>query len=365
MALTVREIQQGLDQFAPPALAEIWDNVGLLVGDPTREVRTVLVALDATVGVLAQAAAMGAELLVTHHPLLFTAHKRLVDDGGTLRLALQLVRADRCLLAYHTNLDSAPEGLNHHVAGLFGLRALRPLAPSEARPLLKLVVYVPEAHVDTVRAAISTAGAGHIGRYDECTFGVEGIGTFRPEAGATPFIGAIGALERVPEVRLETVVPRAALGSVLRAMFASHPYEEVAYDLLPLENAWPGAGLGRIGTLEAPTTAGAFRDRVREVLGVVHPVLIGDPAHPVRTVALCTGAGGDFVEAARRAGADLFLTGEVKHSQALLARDQGPAVIDAGHFATERSAVTLLARELAARFPALTVAQAEEVDPRS
>ncbi len=363
MAITVREIQRMLETLAPSALAESWDNVGLLVGDPAGEVTGVLVALDATAAVLDQAAAREAQLLVVHHPLIFSGLKRLTEDGGTSNLVRRLVREGRGLLALHTNLDSAPEGLNQYVADLLGLYEIRPLIPSEARLLLKLVVYVPATHADAVRAAIGAAGAGHIGHYAECTFGVEGTGTFRPEAGTHPFIGQAGVLERVPEMRLETVVPRAALGRVLPALLASHPYEEVAYDLLPLENSWPGAGLGRIGILATPITAGTFRDLVNTALGTRRALLVGRPERLVRTVALCTGSGGDFAEQAFRAGADCYLTGEVKHHQALLARDRDWTLVDAGHFPTERPAVDLLASRLSVAFPALHVTVADEHDP--
>lgn len=363
MLVTVQDIQQRVHELAPPALAESWDNVGLLLGDPAQEVGVVLVALDATGDVLQQAAAHGAEMLVVHHPLLFTAQKRVVEDGGVMTLVRRLIREGRSLLAAHTNLDSAPRGLNHYVAELLGLRELEPLVPSEARPLLKLVVYVPEAQLDAVRDAVCSAGAGHIGQYSDCTFGTPGVGTFRPLEGASPFIGTQGEWERVREIRLETVVPRAQLVQVLGAMLAAHPYEEVAYDLIPLENAWPGAGLGRVGMLEAPTSAAAFLERIRAVLQTDRLAIIGDAERTVRRVALCTGAGGDLIEQARRSGADLYLTGEVKHHQALLARAGGPVVVDAGHFATERPAVALLADHLSAAFPGVTVIQAEESDP--
>ncbi len=358
---TVREIQAVLEAQAAPALAESWDNVGLLVGDPAGRVRRVVTALDATAGVLAQAEAARAELLVVHHPLIFGGLKRLVEDGGTVSLVRRLVVGGRSLLALHTNLDSAPRGLNFHVAALLGLTDTRPLVPTEARPLLKLVVYVPEAHAEAVRVAICTAGAGHIGGYDACTFAAAGMGTFRPGPGTQPFIGTTGVLARVPEVRLETVVPRPALAGVLRALLAAHPYEEPAYDLLPLENPWPDAGLGRIGTVEA-TTAGVFLQHVRDTLAAPRAALVGDPARPVRTVALVTGAGRDFLDAARSAGADLYLTGEVKYHHALLARDVGIAVIDAGHFPTERPAAALLAGWLRTAFPRLDVREAEETD---
>jgi len=363
MPITVDTIEQRVHALAPPALAESWDNVGLLVGDPAQAVTTVLVALDASPSVLDQAAACGAQMLVVHHPLLFAPVKRLVEDDGSARLARRLVREERSLLAAHTNLDSAPRGLNQYVAELLGLRDLQPLIPTGVHPLLKLAVFVPEDYLDAVRDAIAGAGAGHIGNYSDCTFGVAGAGTFRPLAGASPFIGTRGALERVREVRLETIVRRAQLAQVLAAMCAAHPYEEVAYDLMPLENRWPSAGVGRIGTLEEPMRAAVFLDHACAALATDRLLLVGETDRPVQRIALCTGAGSDFAEAARRAGADLYLTGEVKHHQALLAHTQGPVLIDAGHFATERPAVALLAAYLAAEFPTLTILRAEEYDP--
>jgi dinuclear metal center YbgI/SA1388 family protein len=322
-----------------------------------------LVALDASAEVLEQAERQQAELLVVHHPLIFSGLKRLVDDRGTVTLVRRLIREGRSLIAMHTNLDAAPDGLNTYVARLLGLCELRPLLPSASRPLLKLVVYVPETHGEAVRAAICAAGAGHIGHYSDCTFGTPGTGTFRPEEGTQPFLGAAGQLARVAEVRLETVVPRTALEEVLAALRKAHPYEEVAYDLFSLENPWPQAGLGRIGALATPASAGAFLETVGGVLATDRLAFIGDPARTVRTVALCTGAGGDYLPHAWRQQADLYLTGEVKHHHALLARQWGIAVIDAGHFATERPAVRLFAEYLTAQLPQLHVVIAEERDP--
>ncbi len=363
MEITIRTILQRLEVLAPAALAESWDNVGLLVGDPASPVTRVLVALDASSDVVEQAVDQGAELIVTHHPIIFSPLKRLVEDGGAASLVRQLVRAGIGLIAQHTNLDSAPDGLNQYVGTLFDLQELRPLVPSAAKPLLKLVVYVPEEAVDAVRTAICAAGAGQIGHYGECTFGTPGTGIFRPEEGTHPYLGKVGKLERVKEVRLETVVPQATTGRVISAMFDAHPYEEVAYDLLPLENAWPNAGMGRVGKLAAPTTAGDFARRVAAELQTDRIELVGDSSTPVTTVALCTGSGGDLVEAAKSTGADLLLTGEIKHSHALLARQQGIAVLAAGHFATERPATALLTDYLHGQFPSLAVVAADETDP--
>jgi dinuclear metal center YbgI/SA1388 family protein len=363
MSQTVADITRALDDLAPAALAEAWDNVGLLVGDPKADVTRALVALDATPGVLDQAATLGAEVVVTHHPLLFSATKRLVADGGTLSLVRRLVREGRALVAAHTNLDSAPGGLNDRLAALLGVHETRPLLPSESRALVKLVVYVPVEHAEAVRVAMCDAGAGHIGAYDQCAFAAAGEGTFRPGAGTQPYIGQVGALTRVAEMRVETVVPRARLGAVIAALTVTHPYEEPAFDVLPLDNAWPGAGLGRIGTLETATTVGAFAAKVTQTLGTDRVDVVGHKASTVRTVALCGGGGGDLAERAAALGADVYLTGELKHSQALAAAQRGFSVITAGHFATEHMAVDVLAACLTRSFPALQVQIAEERDP--
>ena len=363
MPVTVRTILQHLESLAPLELAESWDNVGLLVGDPAQRVKTALVALDATAEVLEQAERRQGELLVVHHPLIFSGLQRLVEDHGTASLLRRLIHDGRSLIAMHTNLDAAADGLNSYVAGLLGLAELRPLLPSAARPLLKLVVYVPATHATAVRAAICAAGAGRIGHYGDCTFVAPGIGTFRPEEGTRPYLGSAGQLEQVEEVRLETVLPRAALEPVLAAMRKEHPYEEVAFDLFSLENAWPQAGLGRIGVLAAPLSAGDFLARVGTVLATDRLTFLGDHARTVRTVALCTGAGSEFLPHAVRQQADLYLTGEVKHHHALLARQSGIALIDAGHFASERPAAQLFADYLTTHLPNLQVVVADERDP--
>ena len=360
---TVGEILQVLEQLAPLELAESWDNVGLIVGDREQRVHGVMVALDVTPAALDQAAEAGAGLLVVHHPLIFSGLKRLQEDHGVSTLVRRLIREGRSLIVMHTNLDSAPRGLNQYLAEMLGLLDIRPLLPGEARPLYKLVVYVPSAHLDAVRDAICAAGAGHIGQYSECTFAAQGIGTFRPPAGGHPYIGHPGVLEQLSEMRLETVLPRAALAGVLAAMQQAHPYEEVAYDLFPLDLPWPGAGLGRVGRTAAPMTLAHFTAHVREVLSLPRLTLVGDPTRLVEHVALCSGSGGDFLPDAVRAGADLYLTAELKHHQALLARQQGIAVIDPGHYASEIPAIPLIADFLEEQMSGLQVARAEDEDP--
>lgn len=361
--ITVSEILHSLAELAPMELAESWDNVGLLVGDLQQQVQGIVVALDASADVLDQLSDNEAELLVVHHPLIFSGMKRLVEDGGVNTLLRRLIYEGHSLIALHTNLDSAPHGLNQYVAEKLGLVDICPLLPNSARPLLKLVVFVPESHQEELRAALCAAGAGQIGHYSDCTFSSSGQGTFRPMAGSKPYIGETGVLESVTEQRLEMVVAKSALAAVLNALKAVHPYEVPAYDILPQEIAWPGAGLGRIGRCQQTVSMAHFAAHVDEVLSVPRIAMVGDPSAKVSRVALCTGSGGDFLPDAIRAGADLYLTGELKHHQALLARQQGIAVLDIGHFASERPAVPLLADYLEAKFPLIDITCAEEVDP--
>lgn len=363
MVVTVSDVLSMLDTLAPFSLAEAWDNVGLLVGDANAQVHGILTALDATLSVIDQATAQGADLIVTHHPLRISPMTRLVEDCGSGTLIRRLTGASISLIAAHTNLDSAPKGLNTYVAEMLGLLDTKPLHVSESRPFLKLVVYVPSTSEYSLCTALAAAGAGAIGDYSECTFASRGEGTFRPGEGTHPYIGAPGELTRVPETRFETIVPRSRVGAVVKALYAAHPYEAPAFDLLPLENCWPGAGLGRIGKLPKPETAAAFSKRVVMVLGTDRLDLVGDPSRQVQTIALCTGGGGNLVEEAAAAGADLYLTGEMKHSQALAAAQRGLCVLTAEHFATERPAVSLLAEWLTKAFPDVPVHRAEESDP--
>jgi dinuclear metal center YbgI/SA1388 family protein len=329
----------------PAELAEAWDNVGLQVGDPAATVTRVLVALDPSAAAVAAADAQGAQLLVTHHPLLFKPLRRLTPDDPTGRVVWQAVRSGVAIIAAHTNLDVASDGLNRWLANRLGLAECQPLQPA-AGNLLKLVVFVPVEHGEAVADALFAAGAGQVGAYDHCSFRTLGTGTFRPGAGATPFIGTVGQREEVAEVRLETVVPQRRLSRVLERMIKAHPYEEVAYDLLPLANQLPGAGLGRIGRLAEPLALAALAERIKGALGCQTVRLVGRPEQIVAKVAVCGGSGAGLIQEARRRGAEVLVTGDVKYHEARQAEDLGLALIDAGHFATEQLAAAELATRL-------------------
>lgn len=330
-----------------PELAEDWDNVGLQVGDPGSPLDRVLVALDPCLKALEAARDAGAQALVTHHPLLFRPIKRLTPDDAVGQVLWSAVRDDVAIISAHTNLDAAVEGLNSWLANKLGVEQTLPLQ-TVAGDYLKLVVFVPLGHEDAVADALFAAGSGQIGAYDQCSFRVRGEGTFRPGSGTQPFIGRVNEREQAEEVRLETIVPKPKLLRVLEKMQKIHPYEEVAYDLLPLQNQVPGAGLGRIGRLDQETTLGDFAARVKESLGCDHLRLIGADERPVRKVALCGGSGAFLLQTAHRQGADVLVTGDVKYHEARQAEDLGIALVDAGHFATEQLMIEQLTKSLQA-----------------
>jgi len=330
-----------------PELAEDWDNVGLQVGDPGRALDRVMVALDPGLEAVEAARDAGAQALVTHHPLLFKPVKRLTPDDAVGKVLWAAVRDDVAIISAHTNLDCAVDGLNSWLAQKMGVEQAVPLQ-AVAGDYLKLVVFVPVGHEDAVADALFSAGGGQIGAYDQCSFRSSGEGTFRPGPGTQPYIGTVGQREKAEEVRLETIIPKRKLLRVLEKMQKAHPYEEVSYDLLPLQNQVPGAGLGRIGRLAQQASLGEFAARVKESLGCDHLRLIGADQMPVRKVALCGGSGAFLLQTAHRQGADVLVTGDVKYHEARQAEELGIALIDAGHFATEQLMIEQVTQSLQA-----------------
>ena len=337
-----------VEELAPLELAEPWDNPGWQLGDPRAPVEKVLLCLDVGREVVKEAGQKGAQLILTHHPLFFKGMKSLRVDTPQGALAAELLRLGIGVYAAHTNLDRARLGVSDALAKILGLESTEVLVPAEER-YYKLVVFVPVEHVEAVREALGAAGAGWIGNYSHCTFGVEGTGTFLPLEGTSPYIGRQGVLERVREVRLETVVPSALVEKAVRAMLEVHPYEEVAYDLYPLANRFkPSLGLGRVGVLPEAVPLRNFAGRVREALGLGAVRWAGEEGRPVRRVAVCGGAGGELWKEALAARADVLVTGDVSYHTARDMLAAGLAFVDAGHFGTERAVLPLL-KELLAR----------------
>lgn len=365
---TVGKISTCVEKRAPRHWAESWDNVGLQVGDPERPVSRVLVALELTDSVLAEAEAAGADLILVHHPAIFKPLQAIRLDTAAGRRLERMLRGGIALYAAHTNLDQAFGGTNDTLAAAAGLQQFEVLAPVVQERYLKLVVFVPRGHEDAVRNALADAGAGHIGNYSHCTFQTEGTGTFLPLEGAQPFTGQQGQVSHEAEWRLETILPESLATAAVAALIAAHPYEEVAYDLYPLANPGRPRGHGRLGRLPAPVTLAELAATLKARLGVRHVRLVGPADRPVQQIAVAAGSGGQFLADAARRGAQVLITGDLDHHDALDALDLGLALLDVGHWASERIVVPPLAAYLRQQMQAegLTVDVLEaqsETDP--
>ena len=346
-----------LDSLAPLHFAESWDNVGLLVGDPSAEISRILVTVDYTREVADEAAAFGAELVVAYHPPMFAPVKRAAHDA----LWVEAIRQGIALYSMHTALDVAKGGTNDVLADACGVDSAsrKALRPHEGKDVIyKLVTFVPESDVERVSHALFEAGAGHIGNYTQCSFRAEGTGTFFGEEGTNPAVGSKGRIEMVSEIRLETVVPIGKAASVVKALRASHSYEEPAFDLVRLASAPEAAsiGLGRVGNV-ASCTADELVARVKSALGISHVLLAGPSGKRdkmISRVAVAAGAGGELLSDALRARADAFVTGELRHHDALEAARRGMLVVAALHSNSERAAVRVFAERLQARLSGLS-----------
>ena len=352
---TLGELTALMDRWYPPQHADSWDAVGLVCGDPADDVRRVLLAVDPVVAVADEAVDLGAQLVVTHHPLLLKGVHGVAatDPKGTV--VHRLVRAGCGLLAAHTNADSPALGVSESLALELGLVDVRPLEPDPAPPLDKLVVFAPVADAERLRAALAQAGAGRIGSYEAASFTSTGVGRFRPTAGASPAIGAVGRDEVVDEVRLEVVLPRSLRAAVLAALRSAHPYEEPAYDLVALASPdEPDRGSGRVGRLPAPVSLRDFAALVARVLPeTAHGVRVaGDPDQHIERVGLCGGAGDFLLDRARGEGVDVYLTSDLRHHPALELREHAasggaaPALVDVAHWAAESTWLPVLRRRL-------------------
>ena len=335
MTARLAEVVDVLEELYPPAWAESWDAVGLVVGDPDAVVQRVLFAIDPVAAVVAEAAERGADLLVTHHPLYLHGTTSVAATTPKGRLVHRLV-AGRCgLFVAHTNADVADPGVSDALAAALGLVDVRPLDPRPVDALDKLVVFVPTADADAVLDAVAAEGAGAVGDYERCAWRTPGEGTFRPLPGASPALGAVCQTVTVVESRLEVVLPRALRAPVLRAMLAAHPYEQPAYDIVELAAVDGLRGLGRVGRLPEPLTMHELTRRIAAALpatawGVRSS---GDPLRVVETLAVCGGSGDSLLSRAAVC-ADAYLTADLRHHPAAEA-PEGLALLDAAHWATE------------------------------
>ena len=340
--VTVADVRAAMDAAYPPALAESWDKVGLICGDPQDEVRRIALALDCTDEVADRAIASGAQMLVVHHPLLLRGVNSVAADTPKGRILHKLIRAGVALFAAHTNADSARPGVNDQLATVLGVEPGAPLAPQPAPGLDTWTVKVPADQVDKVAQAMFGAGAGTIGDYDSCAFRINGHGQFRPLSGANPFIGAEGEIEYVEEVRLEMVAPRSVRSAIVKALLAAHPYEEPAFDIVDNQatglDPQQAVGIGRVGTLDTPMPFKDFVARVAERLPATAWGVrgAGDPERMIRTVAVASGSGDSFLDTVAKMGVGAFVTSDLRHhpvDETLRTADF--CVVDTAHWASE------------------------------
>lgn len=351
MCPTVADVISAIERRYPVEQAEDWDAVGLTVGSATASVNSILFAVDATYDVAREAVEVGANLIIAHHPLLLRGI-RAVDVGHPKgRVVAELLRHDVSLYVAHTNADVGPNGVVDALATALGLTDTRPLRPRASPQLDKIITFVPPAHVEKVRDALAAAGAGATGRYDQCAFINAGTSTFRPLAGSRPFLGRVNEIQRVDETRIEMVLARSHREAVVSALLAAHPYETPAYDVLELA-AMPSedTGLGRVGSLADELTLRQFAERVTSRLprtaGGVR--VSGDLDRRINRVAVQAGAGDDLLDVVRAAGADVYLTSDLRHHPASEAREwpDAPALIEVSHWAAEWTWVPVVQRLL-------------------
>ncbi|WP_020170877.1 Nif3-like dinuclear metal center hexameric protein [Gordonia polyisoprenivorans] len=335
--VTVADVVAVLETAYPPRLAESWDAVGLVCGDPSEPAGPILVCVDVTDDVVTTACAQGYRMIVAHHPLLLRGVESVAADTPKGRIVHRLIRAGIALFTAHTNADKADPGVSDALAAALGLREVAPIDPEPLPPVDKWVVMVPEGNAEQVSEAMFAAGAGAIGDYRDCAWSVVGVGQFEPTPGANPTIGEIGQRERVDEARVEMVAARGLRAAVLAALRDSHPYEEPAFDVLELAAIPSALGLGRVGVLAEPMTVAQFAQRAAHALRTPWGVRATGPAdRQITTVAVCGGAGDSLLATVAQLGVDAYLTGDLRHhpvDEAL--RYGGPVLLDAGHWATE------------------------------
>lgn len=324
-----------MHKWAHPGLIDEWDNTGFQIGDPNREVSKILIALDLDREVFEKALEEEAEMIITHHPLIFKPIKSIVYSSYKEKLIYDIIKNDLVVYNAHTNLDLAKGGVNDTLANLFGLKNVEPLKKVHEEKLYKFVVFVPEGHDKKIRKVLGDEGAGFIGNYSHCTYNIEGIGTFMPLEGTSPFIGEAYKLEEVEEIRIETIVKESDINKIISRVLAAHPYEEVAYDVYPLLNKGDIYGYGAIGNIDRMSLS-KLLDLIKEKLHVDKLMVYGKINRDVEKVALCGGSGASFIFDAFKKGAQVYVTGDIKYHDAQYANELGLTLVDAGHYHTEK-----------------------------
>jgi dinuclear metal center YbgI/SA1388 family protein len=355
--MKIHDITTLLEQTAPLSLQEDYDNAGLITGNAEWECSSVLVCLDATPEVIREAVRKKANLVVAHHPILFRGIKKINGANYVQQAIVEAIKNDIAIYAIHTNLDNVIVGVNGKMADKMGLINRRILAPIKGR-LRKLTVFVPNSHKESLMEALFASGAGHIGNYSECGFTMEGTGSFKPMDGASPYSGELGKRQVEHEQRIEIIYPDWLQSRVLQAMRSAHPYEEIAHDIYSLDNHLQEIGAGIIGELPEPVDTSSFLRELRSIFNIPvirHTAIL---KKQIRKVALCGGAGSFLTSRAKDAGADLFITADVKYHEFFDADNQ-IVIADIGHYESEQFTIDLIAELLTRNFPNFAVLKTE------
>ncbi len=347
--MKLHQIASYLEEIAPLSLQEDYDNAGLLIGSPDMEIQGALITLDVTPEVIEEAIHHQCNLIIAHHPLIFRGLKKITGRNDVEKSVIMAIKNEVAIYAIHTNLDNVFEGVNHQLAVKLGLINLRILS-GKSHMLRKIVTFAPGSHAEKIRMALFGAGAGNIGNYDQCSFNAEGTGTFRGNENTQPFVGTPEKIHHEKEIRIETVVPAFLVNQTIHALLEAHPYEEVAYDVYPIDNTYNKIGSGMIGELPEAMPIDKFLQNVKQSLGcqyIKHNALIN---RPVKRVAICGGSGSFLIGDAFRAKADVFITGDIKYHE-FFEHQNEMTIADAGHFETEQNTKELLEGFLTKKFP--------------
>ena len=350
--IKISEITDHLETIAPVFLQESYDNAGLLIGDRTMDCTGIIICLDATEAVIDEAITQHCNLVVAHHPIVFRGLKKITGKNYVERTVLKAIKNDIAVYAIHTNLDNIKKGVSGAIAGKIGLKNVEVLQSRE-QLLKKLITFAPVTNAEAVRKAMFDAGGGELGKYSECSFNTEGTGTFKPLEGADPFVGTIGKRHEEKEVKIEVIFPAYLEQKLVQAMKEAHPYEEVAYDIISLGNYLSDVGSGIIGELETPADESSFLGQLKSAFNLAvikHTHLTGKK---VKKVAVCGGAGGFLIPVAMAAGADIYLTSDIKYHEFFDA--EGMLLADIGHYESEQFTIELLYAILSEKFPNFAV----------
>ncbi len=332
--MKIRQIINCIEDFAPLSLQEAWDNSGLQVGDYDREVDSALITIDVTEEVVEDAINNGEKLIISHHPLIFSGLKRITEDSSVERIISKAIKNDIAIYSAHTNLDIVKNGVSWKMAEKVGLKEIRVLSPLSGA-LKKLITYVPENYSNIVRDAIFSAGAGCIGNYDNCSFNSTGFGTFRGNSDSKPFVGEAGELHVEREEKIEIIFPGYIQSKIVRSLLEAHPYEEVAYDIISLDNSQNIVGLGIIGELEEEKELDLFLEQLKTTFNCAAVRYSGERKSKIKKVAMCGGSGSSLLKGAIKSGADIFVTGDFKYHQ-FFENDDKIIIADIGHFESEQ-----------------------------